>query len=327
MENSAKIRILYLMDILTRFSDEDHPLATSQIIQKLEELYGISVHRTTVPKDISVLQVYGLDIVTITSSQTKYYIGKRKFEEPELKLLIDAVEASKFITAEKSEILISKIKELTSEYKAEALKRNMYTANRIKPGNEQIYYIVDAINEAINLSQKISFQYYEYTGLKKKVLKNNGEIYSISPYHLVWNGDFYYVVGFSNKHNKVVSFRVDRIATTPKILNIASDPVPNSFDLAKYTKEVFSMYDGKTVVVNLKCDNSLMKVIIDRFGEDVTVLAYDMTSFRLKIEVSASPTFYGWVFGFGGKIQILGPKQVKDEYAMMVSSAQSNLAK
>ena len=149
----------------------------------------------------------------------------------------------------------------------------------------------------------------------------------ISPYHLVWNGDFYYVVGFSNKHNKVVSFRVDRIATTPKILNIASDPVPNSFDLAKYTKEVFSMYDGKTVVVNLKCDNSLMKVIIDRFGEDVTVLAYDMTSFRLKIEVSASPTFYGWVFGFGGKIQILGPKQVKDEYAMMVSSAQSNLAK
>lgn len=242
-------------------------------------------------------------------------------------MLIDAVEASKFITAEKSEILISKIKELTSEYKAESLKRNMYTANRIKPGNEQIYYIVDAINEAINLSQKISFQYYEYTGLKKKVLKNNGEIYSISPYHLVWNGDFYYVVGFSNKHNKVVSFRVDRIATTPKILNIASDPVPNSFDLAKYTKEVFSMYDGKTVVVNLKCDNSLMKVIIDRFGEDVTVLAYDMTSFRLKIEVSASPTFYGWVFGFGGKIQILGPKQVKDEYAMMVSSAQSNLAK
>ena len=189
-------------------------------------------------------------------------------------MLIDAVEASKFITAEKSEILISKIKELTSEYKAESLKRNMYTANRIKPGNEQIYYIVDAINEAINLSQKISFQYYEYTGLKKKVLKNNGEIYSISPYHLVWNGDFYYVVGFSNKHNKVVSFRVDRIATTPKILNIASDPVPNSFDLAKYTKEVFSMYDGKTVVVNLKCDNSLMKVIIDRFGEDVLSLIH-----------------------------------------------------
>ena len=202
----------------------------------------------------------------------------------------------------------------------------MYVTNRIKPENEQIYYIVDAINEAINRSQKISFQYYEYTGLKKKVLRNNGEVYSISPYHLVWNGDFYYVIGFSNKHSKIVSFRVDRIATTPKILNIVADPVPSDFDLAKYTKEVFSMYDGKSVLVDLKCDNSLMKVIIDRFGEDVTVLAYDMTSFRLKIEVSASPTFYGWIFGFGGKVQILGPKQIRDEYAMMVSSAQANLA-
>ena len=326
MENSAKIRILYLMEILNRFSDEDHPLSTSQIIQKLEDLYGITIHRTTVPKDISILQSYGVDIIIITSTQTKYYVGKRKFEEPELKLLIDAIEASKFITAEKSEVLISKIKELTSEYKAQTLKRNMYVTNRIKPENEQIYYIVDAINEAINRSQKISFQYYEYTGLKKKVLRNNGEVYSISPYHLVWNGDFYYVIGFSNKHSKIVSFRVDRIATTPKILNIVADPVPSDFDLAKYTKEVFSMYDGKSVLVDLKCDNSLMKVIIDRFGEDVTVLAYDMTSFRLKIEVSASPTFYGWIFGFGGKVQILGPKQIRDEYAMMVSSAQANLA-
>ena len=326
MESSAKIRVLYLMDILNRFSDEDHPLTTSQIIQKLEDLHGITVHRTTIPKDILILQTYGLDIVVITSTQTKYYIGKRKFEEAELKLLIDAIEASKFITAEKSEVLISKIKGLTSEYKAESLKRNTYTANPIKPENEHIYYIVDAINEAINRSQKIAFQYYEYTGLKKKVLRNNGEVYSISPYHLVWNGDFYYVVGFSNKHNKIVSFRVDRIAAPPKILNKASDPIPRDFDLAKYTKEVFSMYDGETILVDLKCDNSLMKVIIDRFGEDVTVLAYDMNSFRLKTEVSVSPTFYGWVFGFGGKIQILEPKRIKDEYAMMISSAQANLS-
>lgn len=325
MENSAKIRILYLMDILNKYSDEDNPLSTNQIVQKLEELYGITVHRTTVPKDISILQAYGLDVITIASTQTKYFIGKRKFEEPELKLLIDAVEASKFITAEKSDMLISKLKELTSEHKAEALKRNMYVTDRIKPGNEQIYYIVDAINEAINCSRKISFQYYEYTGLKKKVLRNKGEVYSISPYHLVWNGDFYYVVGFSNKHNKVVSFRVDRIAAVPKVLTAVADPIPADFDLAKYTKEVFWMYDGENVVVDLICDNSLMKIIIDRFGEDVTVLAYDMSSFRLRIEVSASPTFYGWVFGFGGKVKILGPKHIKDEYAKMVTSALTNV--
>lgn len=325
MESSTKIRILYLMDILNKFSDEDHPLSTSQIIQKLEELYGVTVHRTTVPKDISILQSYGLDVITIASTQTKYFIGMRRFEDPELKLLIDAVEASKFITAEKSEALISKLKELTSQHKAASLKRNMYVTDRIKPENEKIYYIVDAINESINCSRKISFQYYEYTGLKKKVLRNNGEVYTISPYHLVWNGDFYYVVGFSNKHNKVVSFRVDRIADVPKILNVVADLPPNNFNIAKYTKEVFRMYDGDNFIVDLKCDNSLMKVIIDRFGEDVTVLAHDMTSFRLKIEVSASPTFYGWVFGFGGKIQILGPQKIKDEYLAMIFSAQNNL--
>ena len=321
MENNSKIRILYLMDILNRFSDEDNPLTTNQIIQKLEDMYEITVHRTTVPKDISVLQSYGLDIITIQSTQTKYFIGKRQFEDPELRLLIDAVEASKFITAEKSTTLISKIKSLTSVHKAESLKRNIYVADRIKPGNENIYSIVNAINDAINRSRKITFRYYEYTGLKKKVLRNNGEVYSISPYHMVWTGDYYYVVGYSNKHEKIVSFRVDRIADIPKIANIASEPAPANFDLPQYTRQVFGMFDGNTQLVDLRCDNSLMKTVIDRFGEDITVLAYDMDSFRLKIEVSLSPTFYGWIFGFGGKIQILGPQVAKDEYIKMLESA------
>ena len=321
MENNSKIRILYLMDILNRFSDEDNPLTTNQIIQKLEDMYEITVHRTTVPKDISVLQSYGLDIITIQSTQTKYFIGKRQFEDPELRLLIDAVEASKFITAEKSTTLISKIKSLTSVHKAESLKRNIYVADRIKPGNENIYSIVNAINDAINRSRKITFRYYEYTGLKKKVLRNNGEVYSISPYHMVWTGDYYYVVGYSNKHEKIVSFRVDRIADIPKIANIASELAPANFDLPQYTRQVFGMFDGNTQLVDLRCDNSLMKTVIDRFGEDITVLAYDMDSFRLKIEVSLSPTFYGWIFGFGGKIQILGPQVAKDEYIKMLESA------
>lgn len=187
------------------------------------------------------------------------------------------------------------------------------------------YYIVDTINDAINEGKKISFQYYDYTGLKKKVLKNKGEVYTISSYHLVWNDDFYYVIGYSEKRQKIVTFRVDRIATQPEILPAEAISAPSDFDIAEYTKQVFFMYDGEMVTVDLHCDNSLMKTIIDRFGEDVKTIAYDMTSFRVLAEVSASPTFFGWVFGFGGKVQILGPENVKEQYQQMVVQASENI--
>lgn len=321
MDNKVKNRILSLKEILEKYTDDEHPLTTSQIVQLLEKDYSLTVHRTTIPKDIATLISHGMDIVTIKSTQTKYFLGERSFDIPELTLLIDAVLASKFITANKSERLIAKLNSLTSIHGAEKLKRNMYVSDRVKPGNEHIYYIVDAINEAINRNRQISFQYYEYSGLKKKILRHRGEIYKISPYHLVWNGDFYYVVGYSAKHSKIVSFRVDRIASTPNILQERAMPIPNDFDLAKYTKEVFAMFAGETMTVDLRCDNSLMKIIVDKFGEEVMVLAYDMSSFRLIVDVSVSPTFYGWLFSFGGKIQVLGPQCVKNEYMKMVAQA------
>ena len=160
----------------------------------------------------------GYDIIETRSSQNKYFLEDRNFELPELKLLIDAVESSKFITPSKSKALIDKIHNLTSVYQIEKLKRNNYIVKSVKPDNEQIYYIVDAINDAISEKKQISFQYYDYTGLQKKVLLNKGEIYKLSPYHLVWNGDYYYVLGYSEKREKVISFRVDRIASIPEIL-------------------------------------------------------------------------------------------------------------
>ena len=320
-EKSAKIRILYLMELLNRYSDEENPLTTNQIVQKLRELYGINVHRTTLPRDISILQEYGMDIVTVHSTQTKYFVGKRMFEEPELRLLIDAVEASRFITGKKSRQLIAKLKSLTSIYRAESLRGNMVVSDPIKPDNEKVYYIADAINDAINEERRIAFQYYEYSGAKEKVLRNGGEIYRISPYGLVWSGDYYYVVGYSRKHGKVVSFRVDRIASTPEILPESADPRPEGFDLARYAKEVFSMFDGESVPVELQCDNSLMKTIIDHFGEDVDVRPGDDASFLIRADISASPTFYGWVFGFGGKIRILGPDHIAEQYKQMVLEA------
>lgn len=187
-----------------------------------------------------------------------------------------------------------------------------------------IYYIIDAINDAINAGKQISFQYYDYTGLKKKVLKNKGEVYKLSPYKLLWCGD-YYVLGYSEKKSKVINFRVDRIASKPEILDKDIIPMPDDFDIENYTKEVFFMFSGEKVLVDLRCDNSLMKTMVDRFGEDVTTLAYDMTSFRVQTEVSASPTFFGWVFGFNGKVQILAPESLKEQYKQMLTKATEDM--
>lgn len=322
----SKPRILYLQKILLERTDEEHPLSTTQLIRILNEEYGISAHRTTITKDIAALVEYGLDIIIIRSTQSKYFVASRKFELPELKLLIDAVESSKFITKKKSDALIEKIYTLTSPSQVSKLKRNNYIADRIKPDNERIYYIVDTINDAINEGRQISFQYYDYTGLKKKVLKNKGEVYQLSPYHLLWNGDYYYAIVYSEKKGKIVTFRADRIAATPEILDKKCIPQPEDFNIADFTKKVFYMYVGDEVTVDLRCDNSLMKTMIDRFGEDVTTLAYDMTSFRLITEVSASQTFFGWVFGFGGKVQILAPTEIKEQYRQMIMKAAEDVA-
>lgn len=321
----SKPRILYLLRILEQYTDEEHPLTTKQLIEMLNEKYGISTYRTTIAKDVAALQEFGVDIVVIHSTQCKYFIGNRQFELPELKLLIDAVESSKFITSKKSDALIKKIHMLTSNGQVKKLKRNNYVSGRIKPNNEQIYYIVDTINDAINERKQISFSYYEYTGLKEKVLRNKGEIYTISPYHLVWNDDYYYVVGYSEKREKIVTFRVDRIASQPDILSADAVPVPEDFDIAEFTKQVFYMYDGEEVLVDLRCDNGLMKTMVDRFGEDITTISYDATSFRLTVEVSISPTFFGWVFGFCGKVQILAPKSAKKQYRQMIVQANEEI--
>jgi len=317
----TKARVLYLLKILEQYSDEEHPLSTTELIAMLMEKYGISTHRITLKTDIETLQSFGIDIEVINSSQNKYYISSRQFEIPELKLLIDAVESSKFITEKKSEVLVSKLTSLVSEHQALQLKRNLHTTDRIKPDNELIYYIVDAINEAINTGKKISFYYYEYNIKKEKKLKNNGKAYIISPYSLVWNGDFYYVVGYSEKHNDVCVFRVDRILKSPTVLQDNIVPKPEDFNIADYTKSVFQMYGSVECEVTLRCDNSLMKYIIERFGEDVQTTAYDMTSFRTIVEVELSPTFYSWVFTFGGKVQILTPKHAKEEYYEMLKKA------
>ena len=321
MEKDNKKRLMIMKEVLEKYSDEEHPITTVQIIEILEKEYDLKVHRTTVGKDINDLIEMGIDIQCQRSTQNRYFMGSRYFELPELKLLVDAVASSKFITEKKSYELISKLGAFASIYQQDEIKRNIRTETRVKPHNERSFYIVDAINSAINKNKKIKFTYYDYNINKEKVLRNDGKPYVFSPYSLVWNGDYYYVVGFSDKHEKIGSFRVDRIESTPEILHDMAVPMPDNFNISDFTKAVFQMYDEERAVVELKCTADMMKIIIDRFGEDIETTNIDEEHFRVTVRVSLSPNFYGWLFGFGGKIKLLSPDYVVNDYVHRLTSA------
>ena len=314
-------RILYVKQILERFSDEQHPMAIADINRHLYELCGQTAHRGTLTKDIAALCAFGMDIITVHSTQNRYFVGSRLFETPELRLLIDAIHSSKCLTEKKSRQLIDKLATFTSVHQAAALAQHPLSPTLSKPTNEQVYYIIDAIHEAIDRGRKIRFQYLEYTPEKEHVLRGDGEEYMLSPYACLWNGDYYYVIGWSDKRDKEVAFRVDRIAHTPTVTEEALIPPPAHFDVQEYASAVFRMFQGEPATVELLCDNELMKTVIDRFGSDVFTQVVDDTHFRVVTSVSLSPTFYGWIFSFAGKIRLLSPQKAIDDYRTMLTVA------
>ncbi len=314
-------RILYIKHILEQYSDENHPLSFSDINRHLYELTGQTAHRATLTKDIAALCAFGMDIITIHSTQNRYFVGSRLFEVPELRLLTDAIHSSKCLTDKKSAVLIQKLATLTSVHQAAAIADYPLSPTMSKPVNEQIYYIIDAIHAAIGRGRKICFRYTEYTPEKELVLRGDGEQYTLSPYACVWNGDYYYVIGWSDKRQSVTSFRVDRIAHTPVITDEPLVPAPAHFDVQEYASGLFRMFQGEPATVELLCDNELMKTVIDRFGADVFTEVADEAHFRVKATVSLSPIFYGWLFGFGGKIRLVSPSHAVDAYRTMLEDA------
>ena len=325
MDNTAKLRPLYLAKILYEQTDEEHYLTTAQLMQILEEQYGISSHRQTIKADIDLLKQFGLEIEEVKSVQNRYNLYGRQFDIPELKLLIDAVESSKFITANKSQELVEKLSKLAGEHASAGLKRNVCCENRVKPGNEKIYLIIDAINEAINSNKRISFQYFRYDSNKQKQLKLDGKSYEITPLHLVWNGDYYYMIGVYDYKQRLGSFRVDRIAKRPEILADEGTRAPEGFDINEHINTTFRMFNSPHEEVELICDNNVMDSIIDRFGEDVIICPNDLNSFKAVVNIAVSNVFYSWIFGFGGKVKINSPAHVKDRYADMLRSAVQGL--
>ena len=239
MKNESQYGLLLLQRYLYEHTDDQHPASVADILAFWQE-HGIQAGRKSVYSAIEVLQSSGMDIVCVKSTQNRYFVGERLFELPELKLLVDAVESSHFITAKKSERLIEKLGKLTSESHARQLDRHIYMDGTAKPENECIYYSVDEIHNAIQKKRQITFQYYEYTPQKEKILKHNGYRYQFSPYALIWSRDCYYAVGWSEKHGKIAQFRVDRMTAVEPLEHTAVQ-TPD-FDPAEYVRKVFGMY-------------------------------------------------------------------------------------
>ena len=316
MKNEAQARILTLLQYLYYETDEKHPVSVQDILKNWRNK-GIMASRKSVYNDIALLIELGVDIVCIKSTQNRYFIGSRLFELPELKLLVDAVESSHFVTPQKSRMLIQKLGHLASSAQATRLNRPIYMDGMFKPENEAIYYIVDTIQTAIQSKRQVSFQYYEYLPTKEKVLKHDGYRYQFSPYALIWSRDYYYVVGWSEKHEKLAQFRVDRMVAVESS-DQAAVCMPD-FDPAEYVRKIFGMYPDDLCTVELLCENEVMRSVIDRFGEEVSTVTADDGHFKAIVEVAPSPPFFAWVFTFCGKIQILGPAEVLDEMRGMAA--------
>ncbi len=321
MENEGRVRLLRLLELLKTQSDAKHPISTPELIRLLKEKWGLDAYRITVQRDIEALTAAGYDVRTIHSKQNKYYLAGRTFEEPELKLLLDAVASARFITHSNSKLLAAKLLSLTNVQRAAVLQRHVSLTDRIKPKNESIYAVVDTVNRAINEKRKISFLYFYFTAAKRKRLRNNGDPYRFSPYTLIWNGDRYYMVGWSDKHQKLAAFRLDRVLEPPMLLQEDAVPKPKDFSIGEYSEKAFQLFDGTRAEVELLCHECAMNSVLDHFGDRAKTRAVDDTHFRLTTEVSLSPTFYAWVCQFGGKVILQGPEQAVQEYKLLLHRA------
>ena len=323
MENKTKLRLLYLYRYLVKNTDPEHPISTPELIEILKTRYGIDANRNTLTNDFQMLEQAGYSFEVIHSQQNKYYYDGRTFDQAELKLLIDAVSSSKFITQKKSREMVEKILSLTTKFRADKLRRHVHVEGRVKSDNEKGYKILDIVNEAIDAGCKIRFQYTDYSTKKRKMLRHGGAYYVVSPYELVWDGDFYYVIGYSEDRGIIQNFRLDRFYREPELLS--KDPivpVPAGFRLSNYSQGIFRMFGTETPVhVELLCKNYIMNSVIDHFGTKIRVKEVDEEHFRIEPLVCASPTFYRWVFGWNGDMKILGPASVREEYTAMVRRA------
>ncbi len=309
-----KLKLLYLMDYLLQYSDAEHPVTTRQLITHLAA-HGIAAERKSIYDDIEALRTYGLDVERVADGPLYgYYVASRRFELPELKLLVDSVQSSKFITQRKTNALIRKIETLASSYDAQRLQRQVYVAGRVKTMNESIYYNVDAVHAGISEDKKIRFRYFEYTVAKERRYRRDGAYYVVSPYALTWDDENYYMVAYETASDSIRHYRVD------KMTNIATVDEPRdgaaayrSLDMAMYSRKVFGMFSGTEERVKLRFTNRLVGAVLDRLGQDVSIIPDGDDHFTVSADVIVSPQFFAWLCGFGADAKLLSPASAAEQ--------------
>ena len=316
-----KLKPLYIMNYLLQNSDEDHLVSMSQLIEHLAA-HGIPSERKSVYDDIEALRVFGLDIVQGGSGKNAgYYIANRSFELPELKLLVDSVQSSKFITHKKTATLIKKIETLASIHEAQLLNRQVYVKNRIKTMNESIYYNIDAIQSGISQNKKIQFKYFEYTVQKTRHYRKDGAFYVVSPFAMTCDDENYYLVAFDSQAGIIKHYRVDKMT---EISSTEEDrdglDAYQALDMAVYARKVFGMFSGEEESVQLRFENHLVGAVLDRLGQDVFIIADGDDHFTVRADVVVSPQFFAWVTGFGAAAQIIGPDDVVEKMRQHINS-------
>lgn len=318
--SSHRLKLLFLKEIFEKRTDEQNGIELRQIIEYLAE-EGIPAERKSIYSDIALLRDFGMDIITEKGTKTTYKLASREFQLPELKLLVDSVSSSKFITKKKSLDLISKLEKLTSIYEARELRRQVYVEKRVKTMNESIYYNVDSIHTAIANNKKLNFKYFEYDRERNKIFRREGEIYSVSPLALIYSYENYYLAAFCDRRKMIVNYRVDRMNG---VALSSEDRVSNhdtsTFDPAIHQRSQFSMFGGDVQNVKIMFDNSLSTLVIDRFGADIFICPEGDEHFIISVNIEVSPAFFGWLFMLGNKAKILEPKALSDEFLSVISS-------
>lgn len=310
-ENFSKIKLLRIWEILKQDSDENNPLTTNQILEKLSES-GIICDRRTLYQDISTLNSYGYEVICKKGQHSNgYYVIDRSFDVPELRILIDAVQAASFISPKKTAELTDKIAALGGSYRADILKKNIVEFNTTKHNNEHIYYSVNAIEDAILAGKKISFQYFDLNELHERVFRKNGEKYLVNPVAMVFSNDNYYLICYHDNHDGITTYRIDRmlnVSVSEQEINQTAQP--KGLNIAKHRKQSFSMFGGITETVKFEADKDLLDVIYDKFGEDTQIRPLGNGKISFTADVQISPVFFGWCCMLGDKLRVVQPKSV-----------------
>lgn len=312
--NNQKLKLLYLAKIFLEKTDETHGLSLAQITQLLQE-NQVTADRKTLYLDFEELKRFGFDILKEQQGRSVvYHLASRRFELAELKLLVDSIQSAKFITEKKSRLLIKKLGSLISEYEAKQLQRQVIITGRVKNNNESILINVDSIHSAINENRQISFHYFQWTPEKQRHLRHQGKKYIVSPWHLVWDDEKYYMIGYDSESEMIKHYRVD------KMLHIShldekrqGEKTMKTLNIAAYSRRLFGMLGGQSMKVTLECANEMAGVIIDHFGSDTFIIPKDNHCFTAHVDVVPSNQFIGWIIGLGKDVKIISPTSVVDK--------------